>query len=282
MATELSVRGVGRDQAQSLVVEAGIALNRASDIALPATGPEVVGHEKTGRDLAVQLSDGQTLKIGNFFVIDPEGDYSRLLDARGEPMVTGLTAPEPSLDDMGGDMASALDAGSAPGAAGGDDGPGRTAAASGETGEADGDAASFGGGSTMLSAGAGLAAGYGSMNLFTDVQDDEGDDDDRASQAALPAADQAAADADALQQDIDALLGAPEAEDEVARALGDILASTMQDEADQDGGQSAGAPLDPPQTDGPSAPFFAEATELSPEGLDAPDLLLPLTAEGET
>lgn len=277
MATELSVRGVGQDQSQSLVVEAGIALNRASDVALPGAGSEVVGHEKMGRDLAVQLADGRTLKIGNFFVIDPEGDYSRLLDARGEPMVTGLTAPEPSLDDLG----PALDADSAPGAAEGGLGPTRSAAASDEAGDADGDAAAFGGGSTMLSAGAGLAAGYGSMNLFSGGQDDDGDDD-RAEQMVLATADQAAADADALQQDIDALLGVPEGEDEVARALDDILASTMQDEADLDGGQSSRIPLETPQAAGSAAPFFAEVTELSPEGLDAPDLLLPLTAEGET
>ncbi|ETA50039.1 hypothetical protein [Ponticoccus alexandrii] len=277
MATELTVRGVGQEQSQSLVVEAGIALNRASDVALPGAGSEVVGHEKMGRDLAVQMSDGRTLKIGNFFVIDPEGDYSRLLDARGEPMVTGLTAPEPSMDDMG----PTLDTGSAPGAAEGDVGPSRSAAASGETGEADGDAAAFGGGSTMLSAGAGLAAGYGSMSLFSDVQDDDGDDDQTA-QMVLSTADQPAADADALQQDIDALLGAPEGEDEVALALDAILAMAMEDGAVDDGDQSSRTSLETPQADGSSAPFFAEATELPPEGLDAPDLLLPLTAEGET
>lgn len=291
MAVELSVRGVGQKQSQSLVVETGISLTRASDVAFPGGGSEVVGHEKFGRDLAVRLSDGQTLKIGDFFVIDPQGDFSRLLDDRGEPMVTGLTAPEPSLEDIGPGFDSQISPDmAAPGgavtrAAAFAESDGSDGGMFGDGATGGGEGGLFGGGSTMLTAGAGLAAGFGAMSLLSEDQDDDDDDDGGsvdADQALSPDSGTAVADGEALQQYIDELLGGPEGGDDVSRALDDAFSTALQDATAPDGDPADGDTLDPPQASDPTAPVFGEVTDFSSVMAEAPDLLLPLTAEGET
>lgn len=282
MAIELSVRGTGQDQAQSLVVQTGVSLKRATDIALSADTPAVVRHEKVGRDLAVQFEDGQTLRIGNFFVIDPEGDFSRFIDETGEPAVTGLTAPEPSLDDMAGSFEAdpepagggpAEDA-AGPRATGGIDGPVDSTEDAGDGGGL------FGGGSTVLSAGAGLAAGFGSMNLLSS-DDDDGDGDDGA-QASGAVLGEAESHDGSLEDDLNALLGEPEAEDGIAQALAMAFPDATLEVVGTDAGENSGSLIfGSPQESGPSGPVFGDTAYFSAEMQPDADLLLSSTPEGE-
>ncbi|MBT56267.1 MAG: hypothetical protein CMF72_23085 [Mameliella sp.] len=269
MSIELSVRGVGQDQSQSLVVDTGIALSRATEITLPTGTPAIVRHEKFGRDLAVQFEDGQTLRIENFFVMDPEGEFSRVLDEGGDTKVTGLIAPEPSMDDMG-------DGIEADPAGGGErvDATPQHAFVPGAGDDAGG--GFFGESSTILSAGAGLAAGYGSMSLLSS----EGDDgDSKSHSASSAAANKSDDDAGLLEQDLEVLLGAPAAEDDLMRALAAEFASaTFVDDALGALGDLAA----PPQDGGLVGPLFAETSPMPIEMGAEYDLLLPLTAEGDT
>ncbi|WP_162792148.1 hypothetical protein [Pseudosulfitobacter sp. DSM 107133] len=71
-------------------------LDAPTDVSL-APGVSIVGTEKVGGDLVVGLSNGETLHLDDFFVIGPDGDFSRLMSASGEPLVTGLMGPEPDF-----------------------------------------------------------------------------------------------------------------------------------------------------------------------------------------
>lgn len=268
MSIELSVRAMGQDQSQSLAVDSGVALSRATEITLPTGAPAIVRHEKFGRDLAIQFEDGQTLRIENFFVMGPDGEFSRFLYEGDEPTITGLIAPEPSTEDMG--------IGIETDPAGGAEVDGAMPRqAFVPDGASDTGGGFFGESSTILKAGAGLAAGYGSMSLLSSEGDDGDSESHSASSAAAALSDD---DAASLEHELEAVLGAPEAEEDPLRALvaefagaafvDDVLGAS----SDQDA---------PPQDDGMSGPLFAETSPMPIELHADPDLLLPLIAEGD-
>ncbi|MBM1813676.1 BapA/Bap/LapF family prefix-like domain-containing protein [Pseudosulfitobacter pseudonitzschiae] len=96
MAVTVGVTTQAKDAAQALAapVMSRRILSEPTDVSVSAS---ILGTEKSGQDLVVRLSNGETLNIENFFVIGPNGDFSRLLSADGSPVVTGLMAPEPDL-----------------------------------------------------------------------------------------------------------------------------------------------------------------------------------------
>ncbi|UYV36739.1 hypothetical protein N4R57_17360 [Rhodobacteraceae bacterium D3-12] len=57
----------------------------------------MVGYAKQGTNLEIQLSNGKTLQVEDFFVIGPDGDFSRLITDSGEAVITGLMGPEPDI-----------------------------------------------------------------------------------------------------------------------------------------------------------------------------------------
>lgn len=72
-----------------------LSLEIPKTVALDPTAAPVVGFDKMGADLNVEFSDGERLHIKDFFVIGPDGDFSRLASPSGEIIVTGLMGPEP-------------------------------------------------------------------------------------------------------------------------------------------------------------------------------------------
>tara|TARA_R110002126_G_scaffold7766_5_gene37671 strand:+ start:277 stop:1053 length:777 start_codon:yes stop_codon:yes gene_type:complete len=96
MAVTVGVTTQAKDAAQALAapVMSRRILSEPTDVSVSAS---ILGTEKSGQDLVVRLSNGETLNIENFFVIGPDGDFSRLLSSDGSPVVTGLMAPEPDL-----------------------------------------------------------------------------------------------------------------------------------------------------------------------------------------
>jgi hypothetical protein len=84
----------GTEQASAASVSSRRVLAEPTDVSV---GAPVLGTEKAGQDLVVRLANGETQTIENFFVIGPDGDFSRLLSASGTPVVTGLMAPEPDM-----------------------------------------------------------------------------------------------------------------------------------------------------------------------------------------
>ena len=95
-AVTVGVTTQAKDAAQALAapVMSRRILSEPTDVSVSAS---ILGTEKSGQDLVVRLSNGETLNIENFFVIGPDGDFSRLLSSDGSPVVTGLMAPEPDL-----------------------------------------------------------------------------------------------------------------------------------------------------------------------------------------
>lgn len=96
MAVTVGVTTQAKDAAQALAapVMSRRILSEPTDVSVSVS---ILGTEKSGQDLVVRLSNGETLNIENFFVIGPDGDFSRLLSSDGSPVVTGLMAPEPDL-----------------------------------------------------------------------------------------------------------------------------------------------------------------------------------------
>jgi hypothetical protein len=76
-----------------------MALDRPADVLLAPGVAGGAGYDKDGADLVMRLAGGETARIENFFVIGPNGDFSRLLSAGGDVVATGLMAPEPEYPD---------------------------------------------------------------------------------------------------------------------------------------------------------------------------------------
>ena len=84
----------GTEQASAASVSSRRVLAEPTDVSV---GAPVLGTEKAGQDLVVRLANGETQTIENFFVIGPDGDFSRLLSASGTPVVTGLIQRLPKM-----------------------------------------------------------------------------------------------------------------------------------------------------------------------------------------
>jgi hypothetical protein len=84
----------GGDQTSNARVITRRVLEEPTDVSVNAA---ILATDKIGADLVVRLSNGETLTIENFFVIGPDGDFSRLLSASGAPVLTGLLGPEPDM-----------------------------------------------------------------------------------------------------------------------------------------------------------------------------------------
>ena len=94
MTVGVTTQTKGTEQASAASVSSRRVLAEPTDVSV---GAPVLGTEKAGQDLVVRLANGETQTIENFFVIGPDGDFSRLLSASGTPVVTGLMAPEPDI-----------------------------------------------------------------------------------------------------------------------------------------------------------------------------------------
>lgn len=94
---EVFTVGSGQQGTATRSVSNEIKLSAASDVYFGSAVAGIAFYEKSGADLRVTLLDGQEIRIADFFVIGPQGQYSRLLDggANGSVEVTGLIAPEP-------------------------------------------------------------------------------------------------------------------------------------------------------------------------------------------
>lgn len=94
---EIFTVGSGQNSAATRSVSNEIKLSTASDVYFGSAVAGIAFYEKSGADLRVTLLDGQEITLQDFFVIGPQGQYSRLLDggANGSVEVTGLIAPEP-------------------------------------------------------------------------------------------------------------------------------------------------------------------------------------------
>lgn len=133
-------------------------LAEPSDVSV---GAAILGTEKAGQDLVVRLANGETQTIENFFVIGPNGDFSRLFSASGTPVVSGLMAPEPEIPQDS-EFTQAMQ--TPQGIAAAD-----TGISGPEDGGAGGGASDWG--NTALFAGAGLSLGSGIGFLSDDDSD---------------------------------------------------------------------------------------------------------------
>lgn len=94
MAVAVTTYEKGANQPPDTQVTSRLILDSPTDVSLEP-GVSIVGTEKVGGDLVVDLSNGETLHLDDFFVVGPNGDFSRLISASGEAVVTGLMGPEP-------------------------------------------------------------------------------------------------------------------------------------------------------------------------------------------
>ncbi|MDQ2065359.1 hypothetical protein Q9295_03150 [Xinfangfangia sp. CPCC 101601] len=96
---EIFTLGSGQTAGPSRSFSNEIKLSAPSDVYFGSAAAGIAFYEKSGADLRVTLLDGTEVLIRDFFVIGPQGEYSRLFDggAAGSIEVTGLIAPEPYL-----------------------------------------------------------------------------------------------------------------------------------------------------------------------------------------
>ncbi|WP_376873555.1 hypothetical protein [Albirhodobacter sp. R86504] len=96
MAIEITTQNVGAPIPSPQYVLSPLKISHPTDIRLTQSNAAVQSYDKVGADLIVTFADGETLIATNFFVIGETGDFSRLVAADGEVLVTGLLAPEPN------------------------------------------------------------------------------------------------------------------------------------------------------------------------------------------
>ena len=86
----------GQSGAPERIVGTELPLSQPADVFFGSASPGIAFYEKVGPDLNITLLDGTDVVIKNFFVIGPDGSYSRLLvGAERAEEITGLVAPEP-------------------------------------------------------------------------------------------------------------------------------------------------------------------------------------------
>ncbi|MBB4866733.1 hypothetical protein HNP46_005640 [Pseudomonas nitritireducens] len=71
-------------------VNGSIVLNQASNVALNVTSDAVASYQQVGADLLVQLKDGETVRIANFFAEGQPPSQLYLVDENGDLVVTEL------------------------------------------------------------------------------------------------------------------------------------------------------------------------------------------------
>lgn len=130
-----------------------LSLDIPKTVSLDPATARVVGFDKAGTDLTVAFADGETLHIENFFVIGPDGDFSRLISPSGETIVTGLMGPE-SDGVMVGEPRDAADAGAQV----------ASDTASLSFAAADSDGADWGGSALLAAAGISVGSGIGAFS----------------------------------------------------------------------------------------------------------------------
>lgn len=95
---EIFTVGPGEDTAPIRHSTANVELSSPSDVYFGNAAPGIAFYEKSGADLKVTLLDGTETLIEDFFVIGPDGNYSRLLlGPNGTEEMSGLIAPEPLI-----------------------------------------------------------------------------------------------------------------------------------------------------------------------------------------
>ena len=84
MTTRAKVAPLGENVAAASEAEVAtngvIQLTRSSDVALDIAPEEVAGYVKDGADLLVQLKDGETLRIANFYAQGQPPSHLYLVD----------------------------------------------------------------------------------------------------------------------------------------------------------------------------------------------------------
>lgn len=73
-------------------VEGSIVLQQASNVALDVTADAVASYQQVGADLVVQLKNGETVRIANFFAEGQPPSQLYLVDEKGDLVVTELDA----------------------------------------------------------------------------------------------------------------------------------------------------------------------------------------------
>jgi len=108
-------------------VEGNIVLQQASNVALDVTADSVASYQKVGADLVVQLKDGETIRIVNFYAEGQPPSQLYLVNDKGDLVVTeldqvaadGTLMPTYAAEPIDAGFTSLTEAGAAAGAAGG-------------------------------------------------------------------------------------------------------------------------------------------------------------------
>ncbi|WP_226781133.1 hypothetical protein [Oceaniglobus trochenteri] len=205
MAIEFFTRLTNADSAPMRQVGSRFDLDGATDVTLGMGAPGIVEYAKIGPDLEIRFRDGQQLSLQDFFVIDAQGDFSRLNTVDGNEVITGLVAPEPNPEDIevsdAGTGESIVTPQSLPSGVGGPQAPdGMVQPQADNEGVVDGDDGS-GWSNPLLLGGLGLATGFGGTNLMVG-EDLEGDSPNE------PSVQDAGAAQAELAREIEGLVGA--------------------------------------------------------------------------
>ncbi|OWU80808.1 hypothetical protein ATO6_24345 [Oceanicola sp. 22II-s10i] len=144
------------------MAETDISVDGAAAIILPAQVADIAGYEKSGPALEIEFTDGQTLRVDNFFAVGPDGEYSEVMTSDGRVAVSALVAPEPVAGDVAPVASSQGTAGLA--------GESSASAATEATADESPDWAD-----PMMLTGVGLAAGLGSTGWLFSSDDSSGD-----------------------------------------------------------------------------------------------------------
>lgn len=102
MAVGVTLKQRGASGSEVPQAASNLSLESPMDVSLTQGAAAIVASDKLGSDLHLSFADGETLQVQDFFVIGPDGDFSRLLLPSGEPFVTGLMGPEPAYEAGGG------------------------------------------------------------------------------------------------------------------------------------------------------------------------------------
>ena len=99
MVVEVTTRALGSGEAVTWSNVERLTLEDPAQITLGPETPPLTRLGKVGTDLSLQFETGEHLYIEGFFEVGDTGDVSRLSTASGQPLASGLLAPEPDLSE---------------------------------------------------------------------------------------------------------------------------------------------------------------------------------------
>ena len=255
MVRKQIVRISAQDDRTPQLAETNISVDGAAAIILPSQMADIAGYQKSGPALEIDFTDGQSLRIDNFFVIGPDGDYSEVMNSDGRAAVSALLAPEP----VPGDIETVASSQGTTGLSG-------ESSATADTGATPDESSDWS--DPLMLTGLGLASGLGSTGWLLSSTDSS-DDASRAASTEPPEA----------SLDIEALVGSDnqgiDLSQDITTIVGDDPATISDDDFGMDGATSG-------DVDGiiSYSAVPADAMEVSDFSLGT-DLFADLVPEGE-